>query len=232
MTRALCVGLMTPHESLTARSPSLAWARPLGSCLEAAACHESLRPIGRALRRGQESRPLPVLPGNRDMDRALCTKEPYLNTGVATVTGFAGESRYGTRLVYKGTISQYRSRDRYRFCRGIEIWNAACVQRNHISIQETRAQRWRDVEAVLRLRRTDFRFRNPVRMRETLRSGTRSGSETRAQRWRDVEAVLRPRRTDFRFRNPVRMRETLRSGTRSGSETRAQRVTTRCGEVF
>jgi hypothetical protein len=108
MTRALCVGLMTPHESLTARSPSLAWARPLGSCLEAAACHESLRPIGRALRRGQESRPLPVLPGNRDMDRALCTKEPYLNTGVATVTGFAGESRYGTRLVYKGTISQYR----------------------------------------------------------------------------------------------------------------------------
>jgi hypothetical protein len=41
--------------------------------------------------RGQESLPLPVLPGNRDMDRALCTKEPYLNTGVATVTGFAGE---------------------------------------------------------------------------------------------------------------------------------------------
>jgi hypothetical protein len=36
---------------------------------------------GQALRRGLESRPLPVLPVNRDMDRALCTKEPYLNTG-------------------------------------------------------------------------------------------------------------------------------------------------------
>jgi hypothetical protein len=78
---------------------------------------EGRRPYGRALGRGHESRPLPVLPVNRDLDRALCTKEPYLNTGVATVTGFAGESRYGSRLVYKGTISQYRSRDRYRFCR-------------------------------------------------------------------------------------------------------------------
>jgi hypothetical protein len=91
MTRALCVGLMTPHESLTDRSPSLAFGLALGSSPEAGSCDESLRPIGRALRRGHESRPLPVLPGNRDMDRALCTKEPYLNTGVATVTGFAGE---------------------------------------------------------------------------------------------------------------------------------------------
>jgi hypothetical protein len=41
---------------------------------------ERRRADGRALGQGRESRPLPVLPGNRDLDRALCTKEPYLNT--------------------------------------------------------------------------------------------------------------------------------------------------------
>jgi hypothetical protein len=35
-------------------------------------------------------------------------KQQSAGSGVATVTGFAGESRYGSRLVYKGTISQYR----------------------------------------------------------------------------------------------------------------------------
>jgi hypothetical protein len=44
------------------------------------------------------------------------------------------------------------SRDRYRFCRGIEIWNAPCVQRNHISIQETRAEGvWRPEPNASRL---------------------------------------------------------------------------------
>jgi hypothetical protein len=46
----------------------------------------------------------------RSTDRRKETLRSGTRAGsrVATVTGFAGESRYGTRLVYKGTISQYR----------------------------------------------------------------------------------------------------------------------------
>jgi hypothetical protein len=85
-------GSPTPPESRTDRSPAFrarcsvrAGRGSPGPAGEAGALclglQHVMRPDGQAFGRGRESRPLPVLPVNRDMERALCTKEPYLNTG-------------------------------------------------------------------------------------------------------------------------------------------------------